>query len=258
MSNTILHPPGADQPTLSTAVGHVHGGISIAGVSLNLFYTSEPLTHVVVGSTGDGNRRSWLGWATTAHPVTQAAVRGTGAQLGRELLAAMNSEVLCVGAIEELRRRIFAAQDESRRHNDAGRRELAAACDGEASALAGLLPLVCVLADRIVPGSAARRAAWRQPRPSVYDAPAGVDDNLAPPKRITINLRQPATPPTREEEAENAAYMARMMEGVEALRRAKAAELKEALGERAEVVILVMPGSMPAGDDGQALAATPS
>lgn len=129
MSNTILHPPGADQPTLSTAVGHVHGGISIAGVSLNLFYTSEPLTHVVVGSTGDGNRRSWLGWATTAHPVTQAAVRGTGAQLGRELLAAMNSEVLCI---------------------------------------------------------------------------------------------------------------------------------KEALGERAEVVILVMPGSMPAGDDGQALAATPS
>lgn len=37
---------------------------------------------------------------------------------------------------------------------------------------------------------------------------------VAPPKRITINLRQPATPPTPEEEADNAAYMARMMKGV--------------------------------------------
>jgi len=64
----------------------------------------------------------------------------------------------------------------------------------------------------------ARRAAWRQPRASVYDPPAGVDGSQAPPKRITINLRQPATPPTPEEEA-------RMMEGVEALQRAKAAEL---------------------------------
>jgi hypothetical protein len=33
---------------------------------------------------------------------------------------------------------------------------------------------------------------------------------LEPPKRITIDLRQPATPPTPEEEAENAAYMARI------------------------------------------------
>lgn len=217
MSNTILHPPRADQPTLSTAVGHVHGGISVAGVSLNLFYTSEPLTRVVVGSTGDGNRRSWLGWAATAHPVTQAAVREAGAQLGRELLTAMNSEVICVGAIEELRRRIFAAQDESRRHNDAGRRELAAACDGEASALAGILPLVCVLADRIVPGSAAKADEIQRQR-NAAETPMSFAEGVA----------------------------------------ATASAIKEALGERAEVVILVMPGSMPAGDDGQALAATPS
>lgn len=154
MSNTILHPPGAAQPALSTAVGHVHGGVTVDGVSLNMFYTSDALTQVVVGSTGDGNHRSWLGWAATAEPVTKADVREVGARLGRELLAAMNSEVLCVGAIEELRRRFFAAQAESRAHKAAGRTELAAACDGEASALSGILPLLCVLADRIVPGSA--------------------------------------------------------------------------------------------------------
>ena len=37
---------------------------------------------------------------------------------------------------------------------------------------------------------------------------------VAPPKRITIDLRRPATPPTPAEEVENAVYMARMMEGV--------------------------------------------
>lgn len=204
MSNTILHPPGADQPSLSTAVGHVHGGISVAGVSLNLFYTSSPLTHVVVGSTGDGNRRSWLGWASTAEPVTQVDVRETGAQLGRELLSAMNSEVLCIGAIEEARRRIFAAQAEGRFHSDAGRRELQAACDGEASALAGILPLLCVLADRIAPGSADR-----------------ADD---------LQRQRNATQP-----------MMSFAEGV----AATVSAIKEAMGERVEVVVLVMPGPNP-------------
>jgi hypothetical protein len=50
---------------------------------------------------------------------------------------------------------------------------------------------------------------------------------VAPPKRITIDLRRPAAPPTPEEEAENADYMARMMEGVKqagALRTGKLAD----------------------------------
>ena len=82
-----------------------YSSVCINGVSLDLAYGREALTHVRVGAMGSLSAKgSWLGWAITDRPVTQADVMATGERLGRELLASSNAEVLCVGAMEELRR----------------------------------------------------------------------------------------------------------------------------------------------------------
>lgn len=156
MSNTILIPPGGAQPRLSASAAHVIGGVTVDGVSLSLNFTSDALTHVIVSSSGDGGTtrgHSWLGWARTAEPVTQADVNETGARLARELLASMNSEVLCVAAIEEVRRRFFEHQKDQ---SDAGW--------GAAGAMSGILPLVCVLVNRIGPEFAEKAHALQTAR----------------------------------------------------------------------------------------------
>lgn len=164
MSNTTILPPGSPPPILSAASAHVHGGVTVDGVSLSLRYTADPLTHVFVGSAGGDiglgsqylHKSSWLGWASTAEPVTQADVTATALRLARELLASMNSESLCVAAVEEVRRRYAVA----RADREAAQRErderAADYSDGMCVALAAILPLVCVLVDRIGPGFAAK------------------------------------------------------------------------------------------------------
>lgn len=60
---------------------------------------------------------------------------------------------------------------------------------------------------------------------------------VAPPKRITINLRQPATPPTPEEEAENAAWARQALKDKADHERYRREEIKERRRERRAGVV---------------------
>lgn len=130
----------------------IHGCVIVNGVSLDASYNSTPSTHVLVGSFASGSAgASWLGWAMTDYPVTQQERDATAQRLGRELLASVNSEVLCVGAMEELRRRhreAGAAEDAARKSD----RELAAHEGGIQVGLGMALPLLEAVIDRIEPG----------------------------------------------------------------------------------------------------------
>ena len=127
-----------------------YSSVCINGVSLDLAYGREALTHVRVGAMGSLSAKgSWLGWAITDRPVTQADVMATGERLGRELLASINAEVLCVGAMEELRRLYHEhkqLETEARRRGDLQGLHFES---GQALGLATALPLLEVIIDRV-------------------------------------------------------------------------------------------------------------
>ncbi len=160
MSNISVIPPGVAAPFSNLTI---HGSVIIDGVMLDLRYSHEAMTHVVVGASDaiTGQRVSWLGWATTTTEVPQHEVRAVAARLGRELLDFSNTEQIVVEGIEELRRMHRHAEAESKRAQD---RDLRDHYKGVAIGLAGALPLIEVLADRLGVGLAMKAHALQDSR----------------------------------------------------------------------------------------------
>lgn len=150
----MITPPNTPSPINNFTT---FSGISIDGVGLDTAYTHEALTHIRVGAVGSHSARSsWLGWAITDRPVTQTDVQATAERLGRELLASINAEILCVGAMEELRRRFHEAQDKETAARQRSDLSLADFEGGRAMGLAEAIPLLEVVIDRVSPGFAAK------------------------------------------------------------------------------------------------------